>query len=55
MIRDCTDTKEHEDDRFRTATQHFHCIFDRCVRFQGNVGLYVILHGDTTERDSFDQ
>ena len=55
MFRDCTHAEEHEDDCFRTTAQHFHSVLDGCVRFQRNVGFYVILHCYSTECDPFNQ
>ena len=51
IVADSVYSKANEDDCLRTAAQHFHCVFDRRVRFIGNVTLYVILHCDSTERD----
>lgn len=46
---DRRDAQEHEDDRLRGTAQHFHRVFDRRVRLVGNVGFYVVFHGDTAE------
>ena len=51
IVADSVNSKANEDDCLRTAAQHFHCVFDRRVRFFRNITLYVILHCNSTERD----
>ena len=43
------DTQEHEDDSFRGATQHLHCVLDGCMGFVGYVCLDIVLHRDAAE------
>lgn len=46
----CGNTEKHENNCFSGTAQHFHRIFDRCVRLKRYVCLDVVLHCNSTER-----
>lgn len=50
IVINCWDSKEHENNGFSRAAQHFHRVLDSCVWLEWDVGLYVVFHCDSTER-----
>lgn len=54
-IVDCSNTQKHEDNGFRRRTEHLHSILDCSMRFVGNVGFHIVLHGYPTESDPMDR
>lgn len=49
---DCSDTQEHEYNRFGRTAEHLHCILYCRMRLVRYVRLYVILHSYAAEGNS---
>jgi len=43
--------EEHENNRLGRRAQHLHRVLDRRVRLVRDVGLHVVFHRDSAERD----